>query len=141
MQARSRADPFANTGVHLSPADFHAALLAAADVPTVVIDARNAYETAIGRFQPPKAQLLDPATRCFSDLPGWMDRHEGALRHRRVLMYCTGGVRCERASAYLKEKGEGFGDVYQLQGGIQRCGSGRCGSDHLTASQPFDEIV
>ncbi|CAI5935311.1 unnamed protein product, partial [Closterium sp. NIES-65] len=59
------------------------------------------------------------ATR-FSDLPAWVDRHEEKLRDKTVLMYCTGGVRCESATAYLRSKGPGFQDVVQLSGGIVR---------------------
>ncbi len=58
--------------------------------------------------------LLDPRTRCFSELPQWLEAQAPQLRDKRVLMYCTGGVRCERASAYLTELG--VTDVYQLQG-------------------------
>jgi hypothetical protein len=61
--------------------------------------------------------LLDPRTRCFSDLPAWLEAQQAQLRGRRVLMYCTGGVRCERASAYLREMGPAFADVAQLSGG------------------------
>ncbi len=58
--------------------------------------------------------LLDPRTRCFSELPQWLESHAPQLKDKRVLMYCTGGVRCERASAFLTEMG--VRDVYQLQG-------------------------
>ena len=64
--------------------------------------------------------LLAPQIRCFSDLPAWLDAHEEELRNKRVLMYCTGGVRCELASSFLSAKGEGFQEVYQLHGGILR---------------------
>lgn len=63
---------------------------------------------------------LDPGIRRFSDLPAWLDRNEHLLEDRKIMMYCTGGVRCERASAYLKDKGDGFQNVVQLHGGIQR---------------------
>ncbi|KXZ48398.1 hypothetical protein GPECTOR_28g805 [Gonium pectorale] len=83
--------------------------------PVVLLDARNVYETRIGHFDAgPTVPTLDPRTRAFSDLPAWLDEHEEALRNRTVLMYCTGGVRCERASAYLREKGAGFERVFQL---------------------------
>lgn len=73
-------------------------------------------------FAPEGVAVVRPCLRQFSDLPSWMDsaEAEALLRDRRVLMYCTGGVRCERASAYLRSKGQGFQDVMQLQGGIQR---------------------
>lgn len=67
--------------------------------------------------QSPSVPTLDPRTRCFSDLPAWLDEHAyDKLAGRTVLMYCTGGVRCERASAYLREMGPAFSNVYQLQG-------------------------
>ncbi|KAK9828526.1 hypothetical protein WJX72_000594 [[Myrmecia] bisecta] len=110
------------TARHVAPSEFHALLHgdAPTDKPTVLLDARNMYETRIGHFEVPGVPLLDPKLRCFSDLPSWIDSNEAALRDKRVLMYCTGGVRCERASAYLRSKGEAFRDVVQLQGGIQR---------------------
>ncbi|GAQ88930.1 hypothetical protein KFL_004700120 [Klebsormidium nitens] len=118
-------------GTHLSPTDFHQHLLAAAtrqaeDVGrpsggVVVLDARNVYETRIGRFQQlPGVEFCDPRIRQFSDLPAWLDANEDRLLNKHVYMYCTGGVRCERASAYLRVKGPGFRNVYQLSGGIQR---------------------
>lgn len=94
--------------------------LASSDVSSddvVLLDARNVYETAIGHFRVPGVPLLDPQTRCFSDLPDWVDDHAQCLAGKTVLMYCTGGVRCERASAYLREKGPAFANVYQLKGG------------------------
>ncbi|KIZ00894.1 hypothetical protein MNEG_7068 [Monoraphidium neglectum] len=125
--ARSAADPFSNGGRHLPPRAFHDMLERAAaegagggGCQTVLIDARNAYETQIGRFDVSGVELMDPRTRAFSELPAWMDAHESALAGKRVLMYCTGGVRCERASAYLREKGPAFAEVYQLSGGVQR---------------------
>ena len=61
-------------------------------------------------------KLLNPHLRCFGDLTSWLDQHAAELAGRKVLMYCTGGVRCERASAYLRSKGSAFQDVVQLQG-------------------------
>ncbi|KAL3681523.1 hypothetical protein R1sor_024479 [Riccia sorocarpa] len=87
----------------------------------VVVDARNVYETRIGKFTAPKGvEVLDPLVRQYSDLPRWIDENEDQLRNKQVLMYCTGGVRCEMASAYIRSKGEEFQDVVQLSGGIQR---------------------
>jgi predicted sulfurtransferase len=63
-------------------------------------------------------QTLAPPTRCFSDLPSWLDAHEAQLKGKQVLMYCTGGVRCERASAYLREKGVDFDNIFQLSGAL-----------------------
>ena len=62
------------------------------------------------------AMLVDPKLRQFSELPDWIMSHADQLKDRRIMMYCTGGVRCERASAFLKNLGPEFQDVYQLQG-------------------------
>eukprot|EP00250_Pteridium_aquilinum_P005490 c15574_g1_i1 orf=75-2147(+) len=87
----------------------------------VLLDARNIYETRIGRFVPPEGvDFLDPQIRQYSDLPRWIDSNSEKLRNKNILMYCTGGVRCEMASAYLRNKGKGFQNVFQLSGGIQR---------------------
>ncbi|CAM6088333.1 unnamed protein product [Calypogeia fissa] len=88
---------------------------------TVVVDARNIYETRIGKFRPAAGvEVMDPMVRQYSDLPKWIDDNEDHLRNNRILMYCTGGVRCEMASAYIRSKGTEFEDVSQLSGGIQR---------------------
>jgi predicted sulfurtransferase len=128
--AAGRADPLSNGAPLLSAAEFHAELAAAAagdGPPVALIDARNVYETAIGRFEAPGVQMLDPRTRQFSDFPAaaaaWAEA--SALQNKRLLMYCTGGVRCERASAYLRESG--FENVAQLAGGIQRCEAAAAG--------------
>jgi hypothetical protein len=72
-----------------------------------------------GSCAQPGTPLLDPRLRCFSDLRAWLDANLAALAGRKVLMYCTGGVRCERASAYLHSKGPTFQDVVQLQGIVE----------------------
>jgi len=120
--ADNQANPV-NTGIHLSPKDFHDGLLGSntnikADV---IIDVRNSYESSIGRFLPPKGvPILIPDVRTFAEMPAFFDKNEELLRGKNVFMYCTGGVRCERASAYIREKGEGFKNVFQLHGGVQR---------------------
>ncbi|PSC70407.1 rhodanese-like domain-containing 6 isoform X1 [Micractinium conductrix] len=112
---------------HVEPAEFHALLAAAAadagqpgGKAPVLIDARNLYETAIGRFKAPAVEPMDPRVRCFSDTPQWLEANQHRLAGRPILMCCTGGVRCERASAYVKSLGPSFQDVVQLKGGIQR---------------------
>ena len=109
---------------HLSPEEFHHRLETAdangGKGKLLIIDVRNVYESRIGRFEAKGAQTLVPETRTFSQFPEWLDENEHKLKNRRVLMYCTGGVRCERASAYLRSKGPCFHDVCQLSGGIQR---------------------
>ena len=82
------------------------------DPDVVVIDTRNAYEVAIGTFK----GALDPKTDAFSDFPEYVARNLDPARHKRVAMFCTGGIRCEKASAYLL--GQGFPEVYHLEGGI-----------------------
>jgi UPF0176 protein len=82
------------------------------DPEVTVIDARNTYEIAIGTF--PGA--LNPQTRSFRELPAYVAQHLDPARHRRVAMFCTGGIRCEKASAWMLE--QGFETVYQLEGGV-----------------------
>lgn len=96
-------------GQHLSPEQWHE--LAQAE-DTVILDARNKYESAIGRFQ----NALTPDIENFRDFPEWLEAHLAELKNKKVLMYCTGGIRCEKASALLKQKG--LNEVYQLHGGI-----------------------
>ena len=122
-----KAPPLGYTGVHLEPQDYHMKL---AEENTVVIDVRNHYEAAIGRFDPAGAEYIDPMMRKSTEFPLWLDRKETKekLKGKQVLMYCTGGVRCERASALLKFKMEkdpeikelGIKGVFQLQGGIDK---------------------
>jgi len=83
----------------------------------VLIDVRNIYETEIGKFECPAGiPVLDPKTRKFKEFKNFVDANKHELRDKQVLMYCTGGVRCERASAYLRLSG--VRDVSQLSGGI-----------------------
>jgi predicted sulfurtransferase len=115
------------TGIHLEPEDYHKKL---AEDNTVVIDVRNHYEAIIGHFDAPGAEMLDPMMRKSTEFPVWLDKPEvkAKLKNKQVLMYCTGGVRCERASALLKYKMEkdpeikelNIQGVYQLQGGIDK---------------------
>ncbi|XP_040385758.1 rhodanese-like domain-containing protein 6 isoform X2 [Oryza brachyantha] len=117
-------------GRHLSAAEFHSVLQSvgttsdseppAEKSDVVVLDARNVYETRIGKFHVPNVETLDPEIRQYSDLPLWIDEHAEKLRGKSIMMYCTGGIRCEMASAYIRSKGEGFENVFQLYGGIQR---------------------
>ncbi|XP_050273722.1 rhodanese-like domain-containing protein 6 [Quercus robur] len=125
-----KSPEISNAGRHLSAAEFHSALqgtgpLLEKDSPTcnedlVLLDARNLYETRIGKFHVPNVETLDPGIRQYSDLPSWIDDKSEQLKGKRVLMYCTGGIRCEMASAYIRSKGAGFENVFQLYGGIQR---------------------
>lgn len=85
---------------------------------TVMIDVRNFNESIIGHFNPPASKLLDPCMRKSTEFPGWVDNNMQQLQGKKILMYCTGGIRCERASAYLTQKG--LTDINQLEGGIHR---------------------
>jgi len=106
-------DPLAGTGHYVAPADWNALI----DRPdTIVIDTRNEYEVAVGSF----AGAIDPCTKTFRDFPAWFRANREALlageTPPKVAMFCTGGIRCEKATAFLKA--EGLDEVYHLQGGI-----------------------
>jgi predicted sulfurtransferase len=118
-----------NGGHHLEAAEYHEMLVDTEGPPTVVIDVRNAYESAIGHFQPPPgaAELIDPKMRNSNGFPYWLALPETRekLNGKRVMMYCTGGIRCERATALLNEvtatdpSFKTLG-VYECRGGIER---------------------
>ncbi len=102
-------DPARHAGTYVAPADWNALI----DLPeTVVIDTRNAYETRLGTF----AGATDPRTDAFGDLPGWVAQNLDIDRATPVAMFCTGGIRCEKSTAYLRQ--QGFENVYHLEGGI-----------------------
>lgn len=105
-------DPL-ETGHYVTPQDWNALI---ADPDTVVIDTRNAYEVAIGTFE----RAVDPGTRSFREFPEWFraqrDELLGQGKPVKVAMFCTGGIRCEKSTAFLKA--EGIDEVYHLQGGI-----------------------
>ena len=96
------------TAPKLTPAQFHAAIK---DPSVVLFDARNNYESAIGKF----AGAVTPDIELFKDLPGALEDY-AELKDKTVITYCTGGIRCEKASALMRR--QGFNDVYQLEGGI-----------------------
>ncbi|AXJ94661.1 MULTISPECIES: rhodanese-related sulfurtransferase [unclassified Sphingomonas] len=98
-------------GTYVAPADWNALIT---DPATLVIDTRNDYEVAVGTF----AGAVDPGTVSFRDFPTWFRDHRDALLagKARVAMFCTGGIRCEKATAFLKA--EGVEDVFHLKGGI-----------------------
>jgi UPF0176 protein len=102
-------DPSRRVGAYVVPADWNALI---SDPGTVVIDTRNAFEVAIGTF----AGARDPGTASFGDFRAFVERHLDPARDRRIAMFCTGGIRCEKASAYLLDRG--FPEVHHLRGGI-----------------------
>jgi UPF0176 protein len=82
------------------------------DPDTIVIDTRNDYEVSIGTFQ----NAVSPNTTTFREFPQWAEQNLDKTKHKKVAMFCTGGIRCEKSTAFLKE--QGFEDVYHLDGGI-----------------------
>jgi UPF0176 protein len=104
-----KADPTRQVGTYVDPADWNA-LISAPDM--LVIDTRNAFEVAMGTF----AGAVDPGIRSFGQFKDFAARHLDPVRHRKVAMFCTGGIRCEKATAYLLSRG--FAEVYHLKGGI-----------------------
>jgi UPF0176 protein len=102
-------DPLASAGAYVEPADWNALI---ADPDTVVIDTRNDYEVALGTFR----GAVDPATKSFRAFPHWVENHKAELAGRKVAMFCTGGIRCEKATAFVKSLG--IKDVFHLKGGI-----------------------
>ncbi len=102
-------DPRQSVGTYVDPQDWNALV----DDPGVtLIDTRNGYEVALGTFR----GAADPETDSFSAFPRFVDEHLDPEKHPKVAMFCTGGIRCEKATAYLKQRG--FKDVFHLRGGI-----------------------
>jgi UPF0176 protein len=106
-------DPKREVGTYVQPEDWNALI---SDPDTVLIDTRNDYEVAIGTFE----GAVDPRTKSFSEFPEWFRAHrdELAAGKTKFAMFCTGGIRCEKSTAFLKA--EGVDDVYHLEGGILR---------------------
>ena len=102
-------DPTASVGTYVQPEDWDD-LIAAEDV--VVIDTRNDYEVAIGTFEGAE----DPHTKTFGEFPDWWAENAPRFGNKKVAMFCTGGIRCEKASNYLL--GQGVDEVFHLKGGI-----------------------
>lgn len=104
-------DPALSAGHYVDPHDWNALI---ADPDTVVIDTRNDYEVAVGTF----AGAVDPQTPTFRDFPAWFREHREELLEgkKKVAMFCTGGIRCEKSTSFLRA--EGIDEVYHLKGGI-----------------------
>lgn len=103
------ANPTIRTGIAVAPEDWNTLL---SDPEILLIDTRNDYETKIGVFK----GAVDPDIRHFSQFPDYVQKHLDPKKHKKVAMYCTGGIRCEKASSYMLS--QGFEKVYQLKGGI-----------------------
>lgn len=110
---RPGIDPASDAGTYVDPRDWNDFV---DDPNTIVIDTRNAYEVSVGSF----AGAIDPNTASFREFPDWFSRERGRLlgsgKQPRVAMFCTGGIRCKKASAFLKQ--EGIEEVFHLKGGV-----------------------
>jgi UPF0176 protein len=102
-------DPNKKVGTYVKPEDWNALI---SDPDVIVIDTRNDYEYDIGTFK----NALDPHTTTFRQFPDYVSQNLDPSKHKKVAMFCTGGIRCEKASAFMLE--QGFENVYHLQGGI-----------------------
>jgi UPF0176 protein len=102
-------DPNESAGTYVEPEDWNALV---DDPDVVLIDTRNDYEIEIGQFE----GAIDPNTNSFREFPQYVAEHLDPSKHAKVAMYCTGGIRCEKSTAYLKQRG--FKEVYHLRGGI-----------------------
>lgn len=102
-------DPNSRVGTYVAPGDWNDLVN---DPDVLLIDTRNDYEYGIGTFR----GAIDPHTQSFRDFPAYVRSHLDPDKHKKVAMFCTGGIRCEKASAFMLK--EGFAEVYHLQGGI-----------------------
>ena len=105
------ADPRELVGTYLEPREWNDLI---SDPDVITIDTRNNYEVEVGQFK----GAINPKTDDFSEFAEFVDEHLASQKDKKIAMYCTGGIRCERSTAYLKKKG--FEDVYHLKGGILR---------------------
>ncbi|WKE67318.1 rhodanese-related sulfurtransferase [Gallaecimonas kandeliae] len=102
-------DPNQVVGTYVKPADWNALI---SDPDVLLVDTRNDYEVAVGTFK----GALDPDTKTFREFPAYVKENLDPAKHKKVAMFCTGGIRCEKSTAYLRE--QGFEEVYHLEGGI-----------------------
>ena len=102
-------DPNETVGTYVDPKDWNDII---SDPDTIVIDTRNDYEVAIGTFR----GALDPKTESFREFPEYIEKNLDKNKNKKVAMFCTGGIRCEKASSFMKKLG--FEEVYHLKGGI-----------------------
>ena len=102
-------DPKSVVGTYVSPRDWNALI---SDPDVLVVDTRNDYEVKVGTFK----NAINPNTTSFRAFPRYVREHLDPEKHKKVAMFCTGGIRCEKSTAFLKE--QGFDEVYHLKGGI-----------------------
>ncbi len=105
----SEVDPLKLTGTHLSPEEWHAFIQ---DPEVIIIDTRNDYEYSLGTFK----NAVNPQTDNFRNFPEYVAQQLSDKKDKKIAMFCTGGIRCEKSTSYLLE--QGFEEVYQLQDGI-----------------------
>lgn len=106
---KPEADPNKLVGEYVEPEDWNNLIN---DPDVVLIDTRNDYETKVGIFE----GAIDPNMKIFTEFPGWVEKNLDPAKDKKVAMFCTGGIRCEKASAYMLA--HGFENVYHLKGGI-----------------------
>ncbi|MFM8003473.1 MAG: rhodanese-like domain-containing protein, partial [Dolichospermum sp.] len=102
-------NPNENVGTYVTPQEWNDLI---SDPEVTVIDTRNDYEVTIGTFKVAE----NPQTQTFRDFPEYVEKHLDTSKHQKVALFCTGGIRCEKASSYLLS--QGFAEVYHLKGGI-----------------------
>ncbi|MDU0356270.1 rhodanese-related sulfurtransferase [Paraglaciecola aquimarina] len=102
-------DPLKTVGTYVKPKDWNALI---SDPEVLLIDTRNDYEIEIGTFQ----NAVNPKTDSFREFPQYVKDNLDPAKHKKVAMFCTGGIRCEKSTAYMKE--QGFDEVFHLEGGI-----------------------
>jgi len=102
-------DPNRTVGTYVKPKDWNALI---SDPEVLLVDTRNDYEISIGTFE----NAVDPKTTNFREFPQYVKENLDPTKHKKVAMFCTGGIRCEKSTAYLKE--QGFNEVYHLEGGV-----------------------
>ncbi|WP_298942240.1 rhodanese-related sulfurtransferase [uncultured Psychromonas sp.] len=102
-------DPNRVVGTYVKPKDWNALI---SDPEVLLVDTRNDYEISIGTFE----NAVDPKTTNFREFPAYVKENLDPAKHKKVAMFCTGGIRCEKSTAYLKE--QGFDEVYHLEGGV-----------------------
>lgn len=102
-------DPNKQVGTYIKPKDWNTLI---SDPDVVLIDTRNSFEFTVGTFK----GAVDPQTKCFSQFPDYVAQNLDPQKHKKVAMFCTGGIRCEKATAFMLQ--QGFEQVYHLEGGI-----------------------
>lgn len=105
----STVDPNELVGTYVSPEDWNELI---SDPEVIIVDTRNDYEVDIGTFK----NAIDPKTKRFRDFPAFVSDNLDPDKHKKVAMFCTGGIRCEKASSYMLQ--QGFKEVFHLKGGI-----------------------